>query len=63
MSSLASAVCICGVAAACRIVVSCEVNNGTFNALRKAIFRSTGKGWQTRLDEALKEYVEAQQQG
>ena len=28
-----------------------------------AYFRSTGKGWQTRLDEALKEYVEARQQG
>ena len=28
-----------------------------------AYSRSTGKGWQTRLDEALKEYVEAQQQG
>ena len=28
-----------------------------------AYFRSTGKGWQTRLDEALKEYVKAQQQG
>ena len=27
-----------------------------------AYFRSTGKGWQTRLDEALKEYVEAHQQ-
>ena len=28
-----------------------------------ACFRSTGKGWQTRLDEVLKEYVETQQQG
>ena len=28
-----------------------------------AYFRSTGKGWQTRLDEALKEYVEAHRQG
>ena len=28
-----------------------------------AYFRSTGKGWQTRLDEALKEYVKAHQQG
>ena len=27
-----------------------------------AYFRSTGKGWQTRLDEALKEYVKAHQQ-
>ncbi|MES9881930.1 MAG: BrnA antitoxin family protein, partial [Sedimenticola sp.] len=23
-----------------------------------AFFRATGKGWQTRLDEALREYVE-----
>jgi uncharacterized protein (DUF4415 family) len=26
-----------------------------------AYFRATGKGWQTRLDEALKEYVDARQ--
>lgn len=25
-------------------------------------FKSTGKGWQTRMDEALQEYVAAQQQ-